>query len=237
MNRSTALAERPDDVAPLVGPGVALIFDMDGVIIHSTPLHTLAWQIYLERLGIPSDGILQRMHGKRNDQIVTDIFGDSLSSAEVSEHGFAKERLYRELMANRIHENLVPGLQELLDQTQGVPRGLATNAEPLNVDFVLDGAGIRHHFQAVVHGHQVSRPKPDPEVFLRVAALLGYAAANCVIFEDSPSGIIAARAAGARVVALETTRCGFPEADLCIPDFRDPRLLPWLAQQRPLAAS
>ncbi|MBL8234596.1 MAG: HAD family hydrolase, partial [Bryobacterales bacterium] len=76
----------------------------------------------------------------------------------------------------------------------------------------------------------VERPKPDPEIYLRVAQLLGVAPAECVVFEDSATGIQAARAAGARVVAVRTTSAELPETDFTIRDFTDPQIDPWLRE-------
>src|SRR5262245_52632100 len=80
--------------------GMAILLDMDGVIIDSNPVHRNAWSIYNRRFGIETDEAMQqRMYGKRNDEIVRDFLGDHLTSEEVRSHGAAKERLYRELMA------------------------------------------------------------------------------------------------------------------------------------------
>lgn len=203
---------------------------MDGVIVESTALHTRAWEEYLDSLGIPSEGIMKRMLGKRNDQIVRDVFGPDLPADEVFRHGADKERLYRKLMGPVELEHLVPGVQDFVRaaHSAGIPCALATNAEPENVDFILRGAGLLDCFQALVDGHQVSRPKPDPEVFLTAAQRLGVDPTHCVVFEDSPGGMQAARAAGARVVGLLTTLQEAPLADLSIPNFLDPGLLPWL---------
>jgi beta-phosphoglucomutase len=219
--------------------GLALIFDMDGVILNSNPLHREAWAAYNRRFGIETDEAMhQRMYGKRNDEIVRDFFGPELSPAEVARHGAAKESLYRDMMTLRLVSSLVPGVTHLL-QNRDAPMGLATNAEPANVDFVLDGVLIgnvplRNCFKAVVDGHQVSRPKPDPEVYLRVAALLGVEPRNCVVFEDSHAGIEAARAAGARVVGLRTTHKEFKNIELAVDDFRSAELDKWLEAQKPL---
>src|SRR5262249_13277041 len=142
------------------------------------------------------------------------------------------------MMAPRLMGALVPGVTHLLQNCNGAPVGLATNAEPANVDFVLDGvfigeAPLRNCFRAVVDGHQVTRPKPDPEVYLRVAALLGFEPRNCVVFEDSRSGVEAARASGARVVGLRTTHKEFKNIALAVDDFRDPELKKWLEAQKP----
>lgn len=208
---------------------------MDGVLVDSTALHTVAWERYLARLGVDGDGIMQRMLGKRNDQIVRELFGASLSGGETARHGAAKEAMYRELMAPVFERHVVPGAADFVHEAAraGLPLGLGTNAEPLNVEFVLRRSGLEGRFQAIVDGHQVSRPKPDPEVYLEVARRLGVEPRNCVVFEDSPGGMAAARAAGARLVALLTTLEAAPEAALAIRDFTDERLRPWLAGQRP----
>ena len=220
-----------------LSPGLAIIFDMDGVLIHSTALHTQAWITYLERHGVQDTSVIFRMLGKRNDEIVYDVFGHDIPEEVMIEHGAAKERLYRELMAPVLEGHFVAGARELVRaaHARAIPLAVATNAEPLNVDFVLDGAGLRPFFDAIVDGHQVTHAKPHPEIYLAAAARLGIAPANCVIFEDSPGGVKAALAAGGRVVALLTTEKNFPQAALCIPDFADPRLLPWLAAQRPVS--
>lgn len=215
--------------------GLALIFDMDGVLVDSTALHTVAWERYLARLGVDGSGVMQRMLGKRNDQIVRDLFGSSLTDEEAARHGADKEALYRELMAPEFERHVVPGVAEFVGEAAraGIRLGLGTNAEPLNVEFVLQRAGLAQSFQAVVDGHQVSRPKPDPEIYLEVARRLGVEPRNSVVFEDSPGGMAAARAAGARLVAVLTTVEAAPEAALAIRDFHDERLRPWLASQRP----
>lgn len=194
------------------------------------PLHTESWIVYLNRLGVDPDGLVERMHGKRNDEIVRDLFGDGLSEEQVFEHGAAKERLFRERMAPRLNEFLVPGVVEFLERHGGAHKAVASNAEPANIRFVLEGAGLRRHFETLVDGHQVARPKPAPDIYLRAAELLGARPADCVVFEDSPAGLAAARTAGARVVAVNTARVELPAADLEVRDFLDPRLEPWLQQ-------
>jgi HAD superfamily hydrolase (TIGR01509 family) len=221
-------------------PGLALIFDMDGVIVDSNPTHREAWAAYNRRFGIETgEAMHQRMYGKRNDQIVRDFFGAELTPEEVVAHGAAKESLYRQMMAPRLTESLVPGVTHILQGQAHTPIGLATNAEPANVDFLLDsvtvgGVPLRSCFAAVVNGHQVNRPKPDPEVYLRVASLLAVDPRNCIVFEDSHSGIEAARAAGARVVGLRTTHKEFRNIDLSVDDFRSAELQKWLESQKPL---
>ena len=154
------------------------------------------------------------MYGRRNDQIVRDFFGEQLSENEVAARGFAKEALYREMIAGRIESMLVPGLRDFLDRHRDTPKAVASNAEPANVDFLLDRAGLRPYFRVVVDGHQVTRPKPYPDIFLRAAGLLGVPPAECLVFEDSHSGVEAAQAAGMKIIGLRTTEANLPGAGL-----------------------
>ena len=205
---------------------------MDGVLIDSNPAHRLAWQAYNRRFGIDTgEEMQQRIFGRRNDEIVRDFFGSGLSEDEVAAHGAAKERLYREMIAPGVERALVPGIREFLARYSALPLGLATNAEAANVDFLLDAAALRPFFRAVVHGHQVRRPKPDPEIYLRTAGLLGVEPRHCVVFEDSYSGVAAARAAGMRTVGVTTTHRELPGVALHIRDFHDSELEIWLRRQ------
>jgi HAD superfamily hydrolase (TIGR01509 family) len=207
---------------------------MDGVIVDSNPVHRKAWSIYNRRFGIQTDEAMQeRMYGKRNDEILRDFLGPHLTAEEVRAHGAAKERLYRELMWGAIDDALVPGVREFLERYAGAPFGLGTNAEPENVDFVLDNAGLRRYFQVIVDGTQVRTPKPDPEIYLRAAGRLRTPACNCIVFEDSLPGLQAARSAGMRTVGVTTTHAALPDADLAIDNFLNTELDPWLARQKP----
>lgn len=219
-----------------LNPELALIFDLDGVVIDSMPMHTLAWERYLEANSIDPSNVEARMHGKRNDELVRDLFGSDLDDAAVFEHGAAKERLFREMMGATLEAKLVPGIREFLaEASKMVPLAVGTNAEPANVDFSLDGAGVRQYFSAIVDGSQVARAKPAPDVYLRGAELLGVDPANCIVFEDSPVGIRAARAAGMRVVGLLTHAARLEDVDLAVRDFLQPELPLWLSAQLSIA--
>jgi HAD superfamily hydrolase (TIGR01509 family) len=210
-----------------------MIFDLDGVLIHSMPAHVLAWERYLEGLGIEVADVEQRMHGKRNAELVREFIGDHLSEDVVFGHGAAKERLFREMVLEAGLENYrVPGLTEFLERHADIPKAVGSNAEPANIDFVLDHFGLRRFFQASVNGLQVRRPKPFPDIYLKAAAELHVSPRDCIVFEDSPTGAEAGRGAGMRVVAVETTPTQFEAVDLRIRDFLDAQLEPWLEAQR-----
>jgi beta-phosphoglucomutase family hydrolase len=220
---------------PVVAAGLAIIFDLDGVIVDSNPVHRQAWVRYNRRQGIETDeAMLEFMYGKRNDEIVRHYFGDHLEEEEIARHGAAKEALYREMMAGEVEARLVPGVREFIQANAGRPIALASNAEPANVEFLLEASGLRRYFRVVVDGHQVRNPKPHPEVFLRAADRLGVLPADTIVFEDSHSGVLAARAAGARVVGLRTTHRDLAGTALNVEDFRSLELAAWLRNQEPL---
>ncbi len=192
------------------------------------PLHTECWRIYLERQGVTPLRPVESLYGHRNDEIVREVFGGPLTGSEIAAHGEAKEHLYREMLGPRLSELLIPGVVAFLERHAGVAKGLASNAEPANIKFVLDRAGLRPHFRVVVDGHQVAHAKPAPDIYLRAAELLGARPEDCIIFEDSPTGLAAARGSGARVVAVNTAGASLPGADCEVRDFLDPGLDAWL---------
>ena len=212
---------------------LALVFDVDGVIVDSNVLHTETWDQYVRRYGrtLP-EGFGRNIFGRHNRDIVRDLFGPGLTPEEIDRHGAAKEALYRERMKPLLKEHLVPGVVEFIERHAGWPLAVASNAEAANVNLVLEHSGLRRFFRAALDASQVSRPKPDPEIYLRAAELLGVTPADCVIFEDSFSGVAAAHAAGARIVGLQTTHLDLPGADLLIRDFLAPELDAWLEAQR-----
>ena len=141
------------------------------------------------------------------------------------------------MMTPVFEAHVVPGVRQFLRATEGIPCGLGTNAEPINVEYVLQGTGLRDRFLAVVDGLQVVNAKPSPDVYLKAAAAMEVNPANCVVFEDSRGGSAAARAAGARVVCVETTLKDEPGVDFAIADFRDAGLPAWLATLSPRAGA
>jgi beta-phosphoglucomutase len=187
-------------------PSLAFIFDMDGTIIDNQSFHQRAWQEFLASLGI--DMTLEELdrhnHGTIGE-VLRRICGSHLSDAEVVELGDRKEWLYRQYY--RPHLKLLPGLLEFLHQSKqlAIPMALATSAGQANIDFVLDGLNIRSYFDVWVGGHDVTLGKPHPETFLQAAEQLGCIPEQCLVFEDTLSGIAAAQSAGMRAIAVTTT--------------------------------
>ena len=188
-------------VTPCYSLGVngrlAFIFDLDGVLVNSMPLHVVAWERYLERLGIQVEDLETRMHGRRNEELVYDLIASDLPADTVFAHGAAKEQLWRDLLLeDGIERYRIPGLTEFLERHIKVPKAIASNAEPQNIEFVLEHYGLQRFFDIAVNGLEVARPKPFPDVYLEAARRLKRQPAECIVFEDSPTGLEAAIAAG-----------------------------------------
>src|SRR5260370_7290300 len=123
--------------------GLALIFDMDGVILDSNGVHREAWTAYNRRFGIEtSEAMHQRMYGKRNDEIVRDFFGPRLTPEEAARHGAPKETLFREMMAPRLMAALAPGVTYFLQNRNRTPVPPATQPTPTYLPFLLDSVFI-----------------------------------------------------------------------------------------------
>ncbi|GAB3993079.1 HAD family hydrolase [Spirosoma daeguense] len=187
----------------------AAIFDMDGVIVDTNPHHKTAWREYYQRNGktLNDDDFVQYVSGKHNNDIVAHLFtGQSLAADEVSRLGHEKEQLFRELYAP--HVTLVAGLLDFLKSLKeaGIRTAVATSAPVENLDFVIDTLGIRSYFDVLLNESMVRHPKPNPEIYEKAMAMLGVEPSESVIFEDSMTGIQAAKASGATVVGLATTQ-------------------------------
>ena len=184
------------------------IFDMDGTIVDNMSFHTDAWIEFLARQGKRYDDpdvFFRETAGRQGREIIRERLGEHLSAEEVLALTLQKDVLYRELYSP--HREPIEGLLTLLEgaRAQGVKLAVATSAPPLNITFTLDDLDLRRRFDAVVGAADVPRGKPFPDVFLKAAAELGVAPADCIVFEDAPLGVEAARAAGMRAVVITTT--------------------------------
>ncbi|GAB3663622.1 beta-phosphoglucomutase family hydrolase [Hymenobacter agri] len=186
----------------------AFLFDLNGTMVHDMEYHTRAWQrLFNEDLGgsFTWEEVKPQMYGK-NREVLTRMFGpDRFTLEEMDQLGLEKERRYQQEFRPQLA--LLPGLPAFLEAAhrRGIRMAIGSAAIPFNIDFVLDNLHIRHYFQAIVSADDVAVSKPDPEVFLRCAELLGVPPAECLVFEDVPKGAEAARNAGMDAVVLTTT--------------------------------
>ncbi|HEX8605845.1 MAG TPA: HAD family phosphatase [Pseudoduganella sp.] len=188
-------------------PPRAFIFDMDGTIVDNMAFHTKSWVAFFERHGkqIDADDFFRATAGRQGHEIMRSYLGSELTRDDAALLDAEKEELYRELYAP--HLETVAGFDQFIEtaQQQDVRLAVATAAPPANIVFTLDGLDLRRHFDAVVGAADVARGKPNPDVFLLAAERCGTAPEHCIVFEDAPLGVEAARRAGMRAVVLTTT--------------------------------
>ncbi len=202
----------------------AVVFDMDGVIVDTNPTHKIAIQQFCARYGLnlSEEELCTKVYGRTNRDWITNLFG-KLTEEQLEAYAFEKEQLFRELYAPIIEP--VKGLVSFLEllKTNNIPRSIATSAPRANVDFVLNATGIGHYFDIILDESMVSRGKPDPEIYLKSAKALNLPNAQCIVIEDSLSGVAAAKASGSKVIGITTTHTHeeLSNTDLMIDDFNN----------------
>jgi len=182
----------------------AAIWDVDGTLVDTAEMHFAAWQAFAAAHGFAfTRADFAATFGKRNPEIVRQLFDPAADDARCADWGEEKERLYRDA-TDRAGVALLPGVGALVEglAVAGWLQGLGSSAPRANLDLILRHTGTAARFTAVVSGDDVTRGKPDPEVFLKAAALLGVPPGRCVVFEDAPSGVAAAKAAGMACVGV-----------------------------------
>jgi beta-phosphoglucomutase len=181
---------------------MAAIFDMDGVIVDSHAAHIRTWKKLFLSLGKSlSDTDLDFVRqGIRRQEILRHFLGE-LSDAQLRAHCREKDHLFQSEIENI---KLVPGSHDLLEDLRaaGVPTALASCGSTARVHDLLSHLRLAHYFARVVTGDEVAIGKPHPEIFLQAAAHLGVHQAESVVFEDSISGVQAAKAAGMKCVGI-----------------------------------
>ncbi|WP_243375567.1 HAD family hydrolase [Microvirga solisilvae] len=213
----------------------ALIFDMDGTLVHSDPVHMKAFVEVLAPEGVTVDDEVYRstIIGRTNES----IFASLLPHRSVEEHvTFADEK---EAAFRRLALDLEPldGLIDLLDwaQARGIKIALVTNAPRLNAEHMLDVLGLTERFPVQITIDQVARGKPDPLPYLTALERLGVRAEEAIAFEDSPSGMKAAKGAGiysfAVLTGLSAEEMLAVGADATLMDFHDAGLWDLLKQK------
>lgn len=185
----------------------AFLFDLNGTMIDDMDYHTDAWHRVLnDDLGanLTRQQVKMEMYGKGEEMLVR-VFGEGrFEEREMSDIVFEKEKKYQ--AAFRPHLKLINGLQEfvLKAHSNGVKMAIGSAAIMFNIDFVLDGLGIREYFPVTISADNVERSKPDPETFLKAAQGLGVEPENCIVFEDNPKGVQSAANAGMKAVVITT---------------------------------
>ncbi len=185
----------------------AVLFDMDGVIVDNLPYHVDAWLAFCHKknLNLDRETFFKELNGKNAKDTFEWFYQTALPLEEIKKLEEEKESLYQEIYK----PNLKPA-EGLLDfivklKANNVKTAVATSSGQSNIAFTLDGLTIRNLFDVIVSGHDVTKGKPNPEIYQLAAAKLAVNPANCWVMEDSLQGIEAGLSAGCRVVGITTS--------------------------------
>jgi len=203
----------------------AVLFDMDGVVIDNLPYHVDAWLLYCERHGIylTREIFYKDLNGLNSKDTFEWLLKREITREEINLFEEEKEEIYRGFYRSFLAP--APGLMDFLAllKANGIKTALGTSAGPGNIDFILDGLGIRAQFDAVIGGAEVTKGKPDPEIYVRAAGLVHVNPEDCWVIEDSLQGIEAGLSAGMKVVGMTTSHSSeeLSHTHITSPDFVD----------------
>lgn len=193
----------------------ALIWDMDGTMVDTREAHWLAWKQTLaaENYDLIWDTFLQTF-GQRNDTILRSLLGSGLPDVEAARIGDTKEQIFRDVIKEK-GVQLLPGAGRLIDQaaTHGCAQAVVSSAPRRNITTILEVIDRLDTFSVLVCAEDVSHGKPHPEGCLTASKKLGLSPSKCLVLEDAPAGLEAARRAGMACVGVLSTHDHMDEAD------------------------
>jgi HAD superfamily hydrolase (TIGR01509 family) len=205
-----------------IGPYRAVIFDMDGVIVDSEPRHERAFHEVVKDIGFEGKHSLRfAEYVGRTDRVLWEDFVQAHRPPQ-SLDALLDMKRRKVLEIFRTEQPLFEGLPELVESLAArIPLALASGSERPIVEEVLSWGDLRRFFKVTLSGSDITKGKPEPDIFLKTAALLGIDPPDCVVIEDSRPGVAAARAAGMRVIAITNTHPAgeLGEATLVVSDY------------------
>lgn len=184
----------------------AVIFDLDGVICHTDMYHYQAWKQIADELGIYFDEeINNRLRGvsrMESFEIILERYEGTMSLEDKVVYTTRKNEAYKELLKNMSPADLSPEVKETLDGLRAKGLKLAIGSSSKNAGFILERLGLDGYFDAVSDGNNITRSKPDQEVFVKAAQLVGEASGDCLVVEDAKAGLEAAIGGGMDCAAM-----------------------------------
>lgn len=187
-----------------------IIFDLDGVLCSTDEYHYQAWKALADRLRIPFDrernNLLRGVSRMESLDIILEKADRPFTDAEKTALATEKNDLYRRLLGNMTPADLPSGVRDTLDTLRGSGLKLAIGSSSKNTPFILERIGLGGYFDAVSDGNCITRSKPDPEVFLKAAEMIGLEPEACVVVEDAHAGVQAAAAGGFDCAAMGDAR-------------------------------
>tara|TARA_B100000497_G_C7641784_1_gene385825 strand:+ start:381 stop:1037 length:657 start_codon:yes stop_codon:yes gene_type:complete len=202
----------------------ACIFDLDGVIVDTAKYHYKAWNTIAQKLGFEftweENEQLKGVSRVDSLEIILQIGNVVISNEERQSYLVLKNDIYLDLIKNMNPSEILPGVEDFLRQLQKQEIKIALGSASKNARPILERVHLINLFEVIVDGNEVSKGKPDPEVFEKGAKLLNVEARKTIVFEDSISGIIAANNGGFRSVGIGEQK-NLNEAEYVIPGFKD----------------
>jgi len=197
-----------------------VLWDLDGTLVDSAGHHWIAWRDTLAAFGRSvTPGDFTSSFGKRNDEILHELFGHGIEAEWIERVSEAKEQAYRRRLRAQGLE-LLPGALAWLERlrSSGWRQALASSAPRPNIDAVFESiAPLGRYLDTVVSADEVGRGKPDPAIFLEAARRLSLPPGRCVVVEDAPAGLEGARRAGMRSIGVLSEHHPRLEADVVVP--------------------
>jgi len=198
-----------------------VIFDMDGVLADTGPVHYKSWKMLAEEIGVNFDReFFEETFGQQSIPITRKLVGEKPSRKKVEKWSDLKEKYYREMVKDKLEP--LPGVISLLKKLkkEGFKLAVGSSGPPENVELLLESLNVKNLFDEIITAADVSNSKPSPDVFLKVADKLNLNPENCLVIEDAPVGIKAAKRANMKIIALTTThpREELMEADMILSD-------------------
>ena len=185
---------------------VGFLFDNDGVLIDSSKMHWLSWELLMKE---EDDAFMDHRgfvscFGKRNDLILKELL-PNVPQKKRDYLAKRKEELFRECARGKI--TLLDGMENFLSQVKeaNIPRAIASSTPIENLEMYITSTVLGKYFDHYLSAEQCAHGKPYPDIFIKAAETIGYKPEECIVFEDAPAGIEAARRAGCFIVALATT--------------------------------
>jgi beta-phosphoglucomutase len=203
-----------------------IIFDMNGVIILDEEYHNQAWVKFCKKYNfvLTKAEFKTEVMGKRDQDTLAYLFKRNLSNEEINKYSSERYRMAKALMKGKLV--LPEGLIDLLDklQSRNIPLAIATSSIKGYTNFIMNEFGLRRYFSVIITAEDTIEGKPSPEIYLKTANKLKINPENCLVIEDSISGIESAKAAGMKVVAITSSLSRKElgdQVDYIIDSFRD----------------
>ena len=190
----------------------AVIFDMDGVLADTGPVHFESWVKMTSEIGVEfTREFFEKIFGQQSPEIIRKLMGPNVDEITIEKFANLKEKYYRDMVKDQLKP--LPGVIELIKELHDLKFKLAVGSSgpSENVELLLTSLKIKKYFNAVITAAEIKRGKPEPDVFLEAAKRVKVKQSQCVVIEDAPVGIESAKRAGMKCIALTTTH---PEKEL-----------------------